>query len=106
MNNEYLNEATNLVGDKKFKEAKDVLANIDTNDEKNLEAIKLLGLCNINLEDFGSAKNNFETVVKYNPEDATSWMYLAMAYDNCDEVLHAITAYKEVIKLINESKVN
>ena len=82
MDDKSLNMATDLVAENKFEEAVQVLADFDADDEKNIEAIKLLGLCNINLEKYEDAKNNFETVVKYNPDDATSWMYLAMAYDN------------------------
>ena len=94
-----LNKATDLVAENKFEEAKELLSTFNTEEEKNIEVIKLLGLCNINLEKYEEAKNNFETVVKYNPEDATSWMYLAMSYDNLEDNLHAISAYKEVIKL-------
>lgn len=64
-----------------------------------IEALKLLGLCNINLGQFNAGKNNFETVVKYKNDDALSWFYLASAYDNLEDFLHAKTAYLEVIKL-------
>ena len=99
MDEKILDNATNLINEKRFQEAKDLIINENPNDEKDIEAIKLLGLCNVNLDCFEDAKNNFETVVKYNPEDATSWMYLGMSYDSLDDTLHAISAYKEVIKL-------
>lgn len=93
-----LNEVTALVAEKKYEEAKEKLAGIDNN-ENNLEALKLLGLCNINLENFDEARSNYETIVKYFPEDATSWFYLGCCYDAAEDYLHAQSAYEEVIKL-------
>ena len=99
MKEEFLEKASNLVQDNNFEEAKEILAKNLSDEEKDVEALKLLGLCNVNLNDYNEAKSNFETVVKYNPEDATSWFYLALTYDNLDDPLHAIPAYKEVIRL-------
>jgi len=69
------------------------------NDEKNIEALKLLGLCNVNLGSFKEGKKIFETVIKYKNDDATSWFYLANCYDNLDDLIPAKMAYLEVIKL-------
>lgn len=88
-----------LVVDKKFEEAKAELLKYDLDQDKNIEALKLLGLCNVNLERYKEGQNNFETIVKYDPEDASSWFYLASCYDNLDDRLHAITAYQKVIEL-------
>lgn len=99
MDDKFLDEVSNLIEEHKFEEAKEMLMQQDIEAEQNVEAVKLLGLCNINLDLYKEAQSNFETVVKYKPEDATSWLYLAMAYDNLDDVLHAVSAYKEVIKL-------
>lgn len=88
-----------LVVDKKFEEAKNELLKYDLDQDKNIEALKLLGLCNVNLERYKEGQNNFETIVKYDPEDASSWFYLASCYDNLDDRLHAITAYQKVIEL-------
>ena len=88
-----------LVVDKKFEEAKNELLKYDLDQDKNIEALKLLGLCNVNLEKYKEGQINFETVVKYDPDDASSWFYLASCYDNMDDRLHAITAYLKVIEL-------
>ena len=56
-----LNEVTALVAEKKYEEAKEKLAGIDNN-ENNLEALKLLGLCNINLEKAGDVPETVVTV--------------------------------------------
>lgn len=94
-----LNKVNELIAEKDFETAKEILNKLLSEDENNLEALKLLGLCNVNLGFFTEGKNNFETVVKYSNDDATSWFYLASCYDNLDDFLHAKTAYLEVIKL-------
>ena len=97
-----MEEINKLITDNNFEVAKLELKKILDQDEKNLEALKLLGLCCINLEQFEEGKNIYETVVKYFPEDASSWFYLAICYDNLEDFLHAKTAYNEVIKLREE----
>ena len=48
---------------------------------------------NVNLDLYKEAKTDFEKVVKVNPDDATSWFYLANCYDTLDNIL----AQKEFI---------
>lgn len=88
-----------LIAQKEFESAKVALEELLKTDEKNIEALKLLGLCNVNLGNFEAGKNNFETVVKYKQDDASSWFYLASCYENLEDFLHAKTAYLEVINL-------
>lgn len=99
MQEKVLNEITDLIQDKQFVEAKAKLEGVTDCGENNIEALKLLGLCNINLEKYQEAQGNFETVVKYNQDDATSWFYLASCYEQLDDFLHAIPAYQRVIEL-------
>ncbi len=99
MDKEKLDEINELVVDKKFEEAKQELLKYNLDEEKELEALKLLGLCNVNLENYKEGQSNFETVVKYDPEDASSWFYLASCYDNLDDIIHARAAYQKVIEL-------
>lgn len=94
-----IDEINQLVVDKKFEEAKAELLKYNLDAEKELDALKLLGLCNVNLECYKEGQSNFETVVKYDPEDASSWFYLANCYDNLDDILHAKSAYNKVIEL-------
>ena len=56
-----LNEITELVAAKEYALAKEQLLKAE---EKDLDALKLLGLCNINLENFKEAQSNYETIVK------------------------------------------
>ncbi|MBR1754432.1 tetratricopeptide repeat protein [bacterium] len=90
-----INLANKLVGEKKFKEALEVLTEL----EENVETLKLTGLCYLNINDYVSAKNKFESVVKYAQDDATSWYYLAICYDNLDDYPKSKFAYNEVIRL-------
>ncbi len=94
-----LDEINQLVVEKNFEEAKTELLKYNLDEEKELDALKLLGLCNVNLENYKEGKSNFETVVKYDPEDASSWFYLANCYDNLNDLLHAKSAYLKVIEL-------
>ena len=94
-----LDEINQLVVDKKFEEAKNELLKYNPDEEKDVDALKLLGLCNVNLELYKEGQSNFETVVKYEPEDASSWFYLANCYDNLDDKIHAKAAYQKVIEL-------
>ncbi len=95
---ENLDKINELISDKKFEEAKKELVSIVEKDEKDFEALKLLGLCHINLGEFKEGQAVFETVIKYKI-DAVSWFYLANCYDNQDDFLHAIAAYEEVLRM-------
>lgn len=99
MENMTLEQINGLISEKKFEEAQEALKLFLASDEKNVEALKLSGLCNVNLERFDEGRKDFETVVKYKPEDASSWFYLANCYDNLNDFLHAKPAYLEVISL-------
>lgn len=84
MNGINLDDINQLVAEKNFEEAKELLAEFLDNDEKNVEALKLLGLCHVNLNEFEEGRSVFETVVKYK-DDASSWFYLASCYDNLND---------------------
>lgn len=94
-----LNEINQLLSEKKFEEAKKELEKHHLDEEKDIEAVKLLGLCNVNLNLFKEGQSNFETVVKYRPEDASSWFYLGNCYDNQDNFIPAKAAYLKVLEL-------
>ena len=68
----------------------------------NIELIKLFGLVNVNLNCWENAKKQFETVVKFSSDDATSWFYLANCYDKTMDFISAKNAYKKVIELREE----
>ncbi len=95
---ENLDRINELVKNKEFETAKKELSGLIKGDEKDVEALKLLGLCHVNLGEFKEGQGVFETVVKYK-DDAVSWFYLANCYDNQDDFLHAIAAYEEVLRM-------
>lgn len=88
-----------LVGDREFEEARPLIEELLKQEPDNLELIKLSGLVALNLEDWSRARADFETVVKFNPEDAVSWFSLAGVYDNLGDFISAKNAYLTVIKL-------
>lgn len=100
--NNFINKANELIRDRKFEEAKDVLlANLADN-KSDTETLKLLGLCNVNLNCTNQAIESFEQVVTLLPDDATSWFYLGSMYDEINEIEKAENAYKRVISLREE----
>ena len=54
--------------------------------KNDVEVLKNLGLCQINLGEFDSAKNTFEKVVKLKDNDATSWFYLANSAEKTTDI--------------------
>ncbi len=91
-----------FVGEKKFNEAKELIIPALKEDGNNIELLKLAGLTFINLEEWKEAQNNFETVLKYAPDDATSWFYLANCYDKNNDLISAKNSYIKVIELRKE----
>jgi len=94
-----LDRINELVGNKEFEEAYKLIVPALREEPKNIELMKLAGLTEVNLEDWQNAKTRFETVVKFSPDDATSWFYLGNCYDNIGDFISAKNAYLEVIKL-------
>ena len=88
-----------LVGEKDFQGAKELLRSALADQPDNIELIKLSGLTLMNLGDWAGSRKAFETVVKYNPEDASSWFYLGGCYDKLGDFISAKNAYNTVIKL-------
>lgn len=88
-----------LVGNKEFDLAKNLIQQALKNDNSNIELLKLSGLTFVNLEEWKEAQNDFETVVKYEPEDATSWFYLGICYDKLGDFISSKNSYIKVIEL-------
>lgn len=82
--------------------AKEYIVSELPNCDNDIEVIKYLGLCNINLGCFQDAIYNYETVVKEDEEDALSLYYLATLYMDTEELkvlLKAVDLFKKVIVL-------
>ena len=91
-----------LVSNKEFEAAYELVIPALKEDIDNIELIKLAGLIEVNLEKWMSAEIRFKTVVKYFPDDATSWFYLANCYNNLGDYISAKNAYIKVIELRKE----
>ncbi len=97
-----IDKINELVGNKEFKEALELAATALIDEPDNIELIKLAGLAEVNMEDWEKAKYHFETVVKYSPDDATSWFYLANCYNSLGDFVSAKNSYLKVIELRKE----
>ena len=97
-----LDRINELVGNKDFEEAKVLINEGLKENPDNIELLKLQGLTDVNLKLWNIARNSFETVVKFEPNDATSWYYLANCYDKTGDIVAAKNAYIKVIELRDE----
>lgn len=95
-----MQQINELIESKLYNEAKSAIEQYySEGHEDDIEAVKLHGLMNVNLDLYEEAKADFEKVVKVNSDDATSWFYLANCYDTLDNLLEAEKCYLKVIKL-------
>ena len=97
-----INRINELVGNKQFKEARELIDEALKNAQDDKELLKLAGLTYVNLELWSVAKKHFESVVKFEPEDATSWFYLAKCYEKLGDAIASKNAYITVIDLRSE----
>lgn len=97
-----LDRITELVGIKDFKGAKSLIEEALKETPESIELLKLAGLTDVNLQLWFTARSHFETVVKFEPDDATSWFYLANCYDKLADFTSAKNAYIKVIELRHE----
>lgn len=96
---ENLDRINDLVGNNEFILAKELIEKIIESNSDNVELLKLAGLTYVNLENWVKAMSMFESAVKYNPEDATSWFYLGNCYEKLKDIISAKNAYFQVIQL-------
>ena len=97
-----IDKINELISKREFEEALNLTKETLKEEPENVELIKLAGLAEVNLGIWHEAKVHFETVVKFNPEDATSWFYLANCYNNLSDFISAKNAYIKVIELREE----
>lgn len=97
-----IDKINELIGEKDFIAARELAESALKAEPENIELIKSAGLIAVNLEEWLKARGWFETVVKYNPDDATAWFYLANCYNNLGDLISAKNAYIRVTKLRSE----
>lgn len=96
--NKTLETAINLIKESNFNEAKELLNQVIEIEPDNIEAIKSLGLCNVNLNLFDEALINFQKSLNGNPEDALSWYYLGTILESKNDLNAAKNAFRKVIE--------
>lgn len=99
---ELLQIANNYVEQQQLQECFDFLSDKTEQFEKNVELLKLYGLCCVNLQKDDLAIETFEKVVAISIDDATSWFYLGAQYDKKGMLPEAQEAYEKVIELRDE----
>ena len=67
--------------------------------ESDIDAHKLMALCDVNLENYESARCILENIVKHRQDDALIWYYLGCCYDNLGDLIAAKHAYLQVLEL-------
>lgn len=95
-----LEKVKDLIAENNYNEAKKELTKyISEGHENDLEVLKLMGLVNVNLQDYKSATTNFEKAIKISPKDATALFYLANCYDNLNRLSDAESYYIKVLEI-------
>lgn len=94
-----IEKINDLVAQKEFKNAKELVDIALKENAQDKELIKLAGLVYVNLELWKNAQDFFETIIKFEPNDATSWFYLASCYEKLGNHTASKNAYINVIDL-------
>ncbi|MBR3605328.1 MAG: tetratricopeptide repeat protein, partial [Candidatus Gastranaerophilales bacterium] len=96
---EKMGAALDFINEEDFVSAQKLLIEIIENEPSNIEAIKNLGLCEINLDNPPEAIKYFQMAVELDNEDATSLYYLASCLSRIGEKEQAIENFNKVIEL-------
>ena len=99
MNEKEIDKIYKLIEKGEYAKAKELLHGITTENEKDVDALKLVALCEVNVENYEDARKILEDVIKYKQDDAICWYYLGCCYDNLGQLIEAKHAYNTVIKL-------
>lgn len=94
-----INKINELIGEKDFEGASFLIEDALKEEPENIELLKLAGLVEVNTYKWTNARSHFETVVKFSPNDATAWFYLASCYDKLGDFISAKNAYINVIRI-------
>ncbi len=102
MNEKDSDEIYKLIESNEYSAAKEYILDILHKDDKDIEAWKLLALCEVNVENYDDARQILEDVIKFKQDDAICWYYLGCCYDNLGDFIAAKHAYNKVIELRKE----
>lgn len=96
---EKLNTVSDLINNEDFIGAQKVLKEILSSEPNNIEAIKNLALCEVNLDNPPEAIKLFKKAIELDNNDATSIFYLGSCLSKIGEKEQAIEKFNQVIKL-------
>lgn len=99
MEDKEIDKIYNLIEKGEYAKAKELLTDITDKNDKDTDALKLIALCEVNVENYDKARYILEDVIKYKQDDAICWYYLGCCYDNLGQLTEAKHAYTTVIKL-------
>lgn len=94
-----IDNALNLIKEGKFHEAKEVLVSLHNEFPDEIEILKNLALCEMNLKNPQGAVEIFNKVVAKDENDATSWFYTGTLYALMNKDAEAERAFLKVIDL-------
>ena len=96
---EKLDKALDLINEDDFSGAQKLLNEILEVEPNNIEALKNLGLCEINLDNPPDAIKYFARAVQIDNEDATSLYYLASCLSRVGDKENALKTFEMVLQL-------
>ena len=99
MKDKEIDKIYNLIEKGDYAKAKELLADITTENENDIDALKLVALCEVNVENYEEARKILEDIIKFKQNDAICWYYLGCCYDNLGQLVEAKHAYTTVMKL-------
>ena len=88
-----------LIEDEQFETARVELDEFLLKNPTDLEAQKLIALCEVNMENYPAAKYILEEIIKFKQDDALCWYYLGCCYDAESDMIAAKHAYLKVLEL-------
>ncbi len=97
--NDKLDMALDLIQKEDYDKAKGILKEILDEDKGNIEALKNLGLCEINLDKPIEAKEYFEKIIELEPSNALSLFYLGCCHNRIGQKEDAAEIFKKVIEI-------
>ena len=99
MEDKEIDKIYEMIDSSDYDNAKVLITEILEKDASDIDARRLLALCEVNLENFDSARNILEDIIKYRQDDALCWYYLGCCYDNLELFVEAKHAYNTVLEL-------
>ena len=94
-----INNALNLIKENNFSEAKKILEDLNKDFPNEIEILKNLALCELNLRNPQKALEVFKNVISQDETDATSWFYAGTLYALMNDDNNAEKAFLKVIEL-------